>query len=128
MVSEPLLSLAGVVAAAVAIMVDGRRAVLIATVAVAAGLAPTIAVTSGPGALRAVAVPAAVGVAGGAASGWAARRSPWVAGLDPNIPAFAPMHGLFGPRSARAFAGALAVPIASWVSFNVPIGEVTAVQ
>lgn len=128
MVSEPLLSLAGVAGALVAMMVDGRRAVLIAAVVVAAGLAPTVAVTSGGPALLVLVTAAAASVILGAAGRWLARRLPWVAGLDPRIPAFASMRELFGPRSTRAFAAALAVPIASWVSFNVPIGEVTAVQ
>ena len=128
MVSEPLLSLAGVLAAVIAILVDGRRAVVIAAVVVAAGLAPTVAVTSGGPALLLLGAAAALSVVLGAASRWAARRLSWVAGLDPRIPAYASMRELFGPRSTRAFAAALAVPIASWVSFNVPIGEVTAVQ
>jgi hypothetical protein len=58
----------------------------------------------------------------------AARHLPWVAGLDPLIPAFAPPLRLFGPRSVRAWGAALAVPVASWVSFNVSIGAVAAVQ
>lgn len=128
MVAEPLLSLAGVAAAALAMMVDVRGATLLAIVAIAAGLAPTVAVTGGGGAVLVLGVAAAAGVAGGLISHLAARRLPWVAGLDPRVPAFSPPRQLFGPRSARAFAAALAIPIASWVSFNVPIGEVTSVQ
>ena len=128
MVSEPLLSLAGVVAAVVAVMVDGRGATLIALVVVAAGLAPTVALTGGGAAVLVLAIAAAAGVAGGTLGRYAARSLPWVAGLDPRVPAFAPSRQLFGPRSLRAFAAALAIPIASWVSFNVPIGEVAVVQ
>ncbi|HEX6538328.1 MAG TPA: hypothetical protein VF155_04020 [Candidatus Dormibacteraeota bacterium] len=128
MVSEPLLSFAGVVAAVVAMMVDVRGATLIAVVAVTAGLAPTVALTGGGTAVLVLAVAAAAGVGGGLLGHLAARRLPWVAGLDPRVPAFAPSRQLFGPRSARAFAAALAIPIASWVSFNVPIGEVAVVQ
>jgi hypothetical protein len=127
-VSAPLLSAAGVLAAVVAMMVDGRRAVAIAVVIVAAGMAPTAATFGGaPGV-------AVLGASALAAvlfswSGWAAGRLlPWVAGLDPTVPAFAPGDRLFGPRSIRAFGAAVAFPIASWVSFNIPVGQVTAVQ
>ncbi|HEY8672848.1 MAG TPA: hypothetical protein VIM76_03730 [Candidatus Dormibacteraeota bacterium] len=127
-VSAPLLSAAGVLAAVVAMMVDGRRAVAIAVLFLAAGMAPTAATFGGaPGV-------AVVGASALAAvvlswSGWAAGRLlPWVAGLDPTIPAFAPVDRLFGPRSIRAFGAAVAVPIASWVSFNIPVGQVAAVQ
>ena len=127
-VSAPLLAAAGVVAAAVAMMVDGRRAVAITAVLLAVGMAPTAATFGGaPGV-------AVLGVSGFAAVafawvGWATgRRLPWVAGLDPSIPALAPSGQLFGPRSIRAFGAAAAVPIASWVSFNVPVGQVAAVQ
>ena len=128
MVSEPLLALAGVAAAVIGIMVDGRGATVIAVVVVAAGLAPTVALTGGEAAVLVLVIAAAAGVAGGIASRTAARNLPWVAGLDPRVPAFAPPRQLFGPRSLRAFAAALAIPLASWVSFNVPIGEVAVVQ
>lgn len=128
MVSEPLLSLAGVAAAVVAIMIDTRGGTLVALVAVAAGLGPTVALTGGGAAVLMLVIAAAAGVGGGIASRLAARSLPWVAGLDPRVPAFAPSRQLFGPRSLRAFAAALAIPIASWVSFNVPIGEVAVVQ
>ena len=128
MVAEPLLSLAGVIAAVVAMMADTRGATTIALVAVAAGLAPTVALTGGEAAVLVLGAAAVAGVAGGMVSSLAARRLPWVAGLDPRVPAFAPSRQLFGPRSLRIFAAALAIPIASWVSFNVPIGEVAVVQ
>lgn len=122
--SAPLLSAAGVLAAVVAMMVDGRRAVAIAVVVLAAGMAPTAATFGGaPGvavlgacALAAI-VLAWVGWLGG-------RRLPWVSRLDPTVPAFAPADRLFGPRSVRAFGAAVAIPIASWVSFNVQVGQV----
>jgi hypothetical protein len=124
-VSAPLLSAAGVIAAVIAMMVDGRRAVAIAVVALAAGLVPTAATFGGaPGvavlggcALAAILL-AWVGSLGG-------RILPWLSGLDPTIPAFAPADRLFGPRSSRAFGAAAAIPVASWVSFNVPIGQIT---
>ncbi len=127
-VSAPLLSAAGVIAAVVAMMVDGRRAVPIAIVLLAAGLAPTAATFGGaPGAaVLGTAAIAAVVLAWG---GWLGGRAlPWLSGLNPTIPAFAPSDRLFGPRSARAFGAAVAVPIASWVSFNVPVGQITAVE
>ncbi len=127
-VSAPLLSAAGVLAAVIAMMVDGRRAVAIAVVFVAAGMAPTAATFGGaPG----VAVLGATVVAALVLAwvGWTGGRVlPWVAGLDPTIPAFAPPDRLFGPRSVRAFGAAVAIPIASWVSFNIPVGQVTAVE
>jgi hypothetical protein len=124
-VSAPLLSIAGVIAAVVAIMVDGRRAVAIAVVLLAAGLAPSAATFGGaPG----VAVLAGCAVAAVLLAwvGWLGGRIlPWLSGLDPMIPAFAPQDRLFGPRSTRAFGAAAAIPVASWVSFNVPVGQVT---
>lgn len=127
-VSAPLLSAAGVIAAVVATLIDGRRAVAIAVVCLCAGLAPTAAVAGGaPAVLLLGACAASSALLGW--SGWlAARLLPWVAGLDPTVPAFAPLHRLFGPRSVRALAAAVAVPFASWVSFNVPVGQVAAVQ
>ncbi len=124
-VSAPLLSVAGVIAAAVAMMVDGRRAVAIAVVFLAAGLAPTAATFGGaPGAavLGACAIAAVLLAWAGSLGG---RILPWLSGLDPTIPAFAPSDRLFGPRSSRAFGAAAAIPVASWVSFNIPIGQVT---
>ena len=127
-VSAPLLSAAGVIAAAVAIMVDGRRAVAIAIVVLAAGLAPTAATFGGaPGVavLGASAIAAVLLTWAGSLGG---RVLPWLSGLDPTIPAFAPSDRLFGPRSGRAFGAAVAIPVASWVSFNVPVGQVATVE
>jgi len=127
-VSAPLLAAAGVVAAAVAMMVDGRRAVAITAVFLAVGMAPTAATFGGTPGVAVLGV-SGFGAVAFAWAGWAAgRRLPWVAGLDPSIPALAPSGQLFGPRSIRAFGAAVAVPIASWVSFNVPVGQVAAVQ
>jgi hypothetical protein len=127
-VSAPLLSAAGVIAAVIAMMVDGRRAVVIAVVFLAAGLTPTAAtVGGGPG----VAVLGACAIAA-VLLAWAGRLGgrvlPWLSGLDPTIPAFAPSDRLFGPRSGRAFGAAVAIPVASWVSFNVPVGQIAPVE
>ena len=127
-VSAPLLSAAGVIAAVIAMMVDGRRAVVIAVVFLAAGLTPTAAAFGGgPGV--AVLAASAIGAVLLAWAGWLGGRVlPWLSGLDPTIPAFAPSDRLFGPRSGRAFGAAVAIPVASWVSFNVPVGQITAVE
>jgi hypothetical protein len=127
-VSAPLLSAAGVIAAVIAMMVDGRRAVVIAVVFLAAGLTPTAATFGGaPGV--AVLGASAIGAVLLAWAGWLGGRVlPWLSGLDPTIPAFAPADRLFGPRSGRAFGAAVAIPVASWLSFNVPVGQVTAVE
>ncbi len=103
-ISEPLLSAAGVAAAVAAMLVDGPNAALVVVLVIPAGLAPTVAVTSGGPALVVLAAAALAGLILGLAARRAARRLPWVAGLDPLIPAFAPPRGLFGPRSARAAA------------------------
>jgi hypothetical protein len=126
-VSAPLLSAAGVIAVAVAMMVDGRRAVPIATVFLAAGLAPTAATFAGaPGAAVLGGCAVAAVILGW--TGWLGGRVlPWLSRLDPTIPAFAPAARLFGPRSSRAFGAAVALPFASWVSFNVPVGQITTV-
>src|SRR6202162_6191911 len=127
-VSALLLSAAGVLAAVVAMMVDGRRAVAISVVILAGGMAPTAATFGGAPGVAVLGVRALAAVLF-SWSGWAAGRLlPWVAGLDPTVPPFAPTDRLFGPRSIRAFGAAVAVPIASWVSFNIPVGQVTAVQ
>jgi hypothetical protein len=127
-VSAPLLSAAGVIAAVIAMMVDGRRAVAIAAVLLAAGLAPTAATFGGaPGV--AVLGACAIAVVLLSWAGWLGGRVlPWLTGLDPTIPAFAPTDRLFGPRSGRAFGAAIALPVASWVSFNVPVGQVAVTE
>ena len=127
-VSAPLLSAAGVVGAVVAMMLDGRRAVALAVVFVAAGLTPTAATFGGAPGVAVLGVSAVAAVLLSWAGGVGGRALPWLSRLDPTIPAFAPADRLFGPRSSRAFGAAAAIPVASWVSFNVPIGQVTAVE
>jgi hypothetical protein len=124
----PLIAVAGLLGAVVGMLVDGRNAVSIASVVVALGLAPTVAATTGPPATLVLIGAAALAFALGWASRRAAQRLPWVAGLDPLIPAFARQRRLFGSRSVRVWAAGLAVPVASWVGFNISIGEVAAVQ
>lgn len=127
-VSQALVSTAGVIAALVAMVVDGSRAVPVAASALAVGLAPAAAVVYGGPAMLVLAGAAAASVLLAWLAPVAGRRLPWVAGLDPSIPAFAPRQRLFGTRSVRVVAAGLAVPAASWVSFNLPVGEVVAVS
>jgi hypothetical protein len=127
-VSAPLLSAAGVIAAVVAMMVDGRRAVAIAVVFLAAGLAPTAATFGGAPGVAVLGACAIAAVLLAWAGSLAGRILPWLSGLDPTIPAFAASDRLFGPRSRRAFGAAAAIPVASWVSFNLPIGQIAVNQ
>jgi hypothetical protein len=126
--SEPLLSSLAILAGVIAMVVDGRNAVPIATVVAGLGLAPSAGSVGGGASLIvliAAGLTAAVGEVGARAL---ARRAHWAAGLDPSVPIFASGRELFGPRSVRVLAAALALPAASWVSFNAPVGAVTVVQ
>ena len=125
--NQPLLDLIAFVAGAVAVLVDRRRAVLAASIAVALGLAPAAALYGGGGAVL-VLLGAAVAAAG---ARWlvgvvGARDGPGD-GLDP-LRAVGAHEGLFGPRSVRVAGGAVALVAGSWVSFNVPVGSIVAVQ
>lgn len=122
--SQQLVATIAFLGGVVAAMVDGRRSVSIAALAAGLGLAPAAASVGGsPASL----VPLVAGVAA-ALTGWLALRGAvamrWVPGLDPTVPVVAPPAALFGPRSVRAVGAALALPAASWVSLNVPVGGV----
>ena len=126
--NEPLLATLGFVAAVVIVLADGRSAVAIATLVTGLCLAPLVAEASGGDTMLIL-----LGVAVGGAlalpvTRWVARRSSWIAGLDPLVPAVSTGEALFGPRSVRVAAGAATLPAASWVSFNVPIGSATTVS
>lgn len=122
--SQALVATIGFFGGLVAAMVDGRRAVRIAALAAGLGLAATAAQVGGsPAALVPIAAGAAALVLGGLALRAAAGLR-WVPGLDPVVPVVAPPAALFGPRSVRAVGAALALPAASWVSLNVPVGGV----
>jgi hypothetical protein len=119
-VSTTLLATLGFIGGGLAMIVDGRRAVALAAIAVAAGLAPTVADVGGQPA-------AAVLIAAGLATllvvpaaDRLGRRGGGPGHLDPLVPVVSSGEPLFGPRSARVAAAAAAVPAASWVSFNVP--------
>jgi len=126
--SEPLLSSFAVVMGLIAMVVDGRRAVPIAIAAAGLGLAPSAGSAGGDQALLVLvsSVLAALLAAAGARA--FASRAHRAAGLDPSVPIFAGGRELFGPRSIRVLAAALALPTASWVSFNAPVGAITTVQ
>lgn len=112
----------------VAVLVDGRKAVPIAALAVALSLAPTAAQAAG--ALPTMILLCTAASAGIVAlfSNKLARRMRHRSGLDPDIPLVTSKSALFGPRSTRAVAAALALPAASWISFNVPVGSIADTQ
>ncbi len=126
--SEPLLSSLAVIAGLVAMVVDGKRAVRIAAAVAGLGLAPSAGSVGGGVAMLVLVVAALVASFGEVVARLLARRAVWAAGLDPSVPIFASGRELFGPRSVRVLAAALALPAASWVSFNAPIGAVATVQ
>ena len=126
--NQPLLDLIAFAAGAVAVMVDRRRAVFVTCVVVALGLAPAAAIYGGGWAAVVVLGAGAAGAVAGPMAGFIAGRMAPRPGLDPLQPVAAAHEGLFGPRSARVAAAVIALIAASWVSFNVPVGSVAAVQ
>jgi hypothetical protein len=127
-VNQPLLDLIAFAAGAVAVMVDRRHAVLVTCIAVALALSPAAAIYGGGWAAVVVLGAGAAGAVTGPLAGSIAGRMVPRPGLDPLRPVGAQQEGLFGPRSARVAAGVIALIAASWVSFNVPVGSVAAVQ
>lgn len=126
--SQPILDIVACAGAAVAVMVDGRWAVAVAALAAAVGVFPASAEFGGIGASAAL-----LGVAVAAcAATWAARvlsaHLPGPAGAATGGPAARAAGALFGPRSIRAAAAVITLPAASWVSFNIPVGSVAAVE
>ena len=123
-----LLATFGFMGGVVVALVDGRRAVTIAAAASGLSLAGTAALVAGPPGLLiiglAIAATAVLHFAATAASSRLRSQSP----LDPLVPLFSPAANLFGPRSTRVAAATLAIPLASWLSFNVPVGDVANVQ
>ena len=116
------LSSLGFIAAVIATLVDGRHAVAIATAALALGLAPTAASVAGDLGGLALLTAALGAVVAERLARAVASRLTWVAGLDPDVPVYAPPQELFGPRSTRLAGAVFVIPMASWVSFNVPVG------
>jgi hypothetical protein len=126
--SQALLDLIAFSAGTVAVLVDRRRAVLIACIVVALGLSPAAATYGGGWAAVIVLVAGAAGAAAGPLVGLIGTRTAPHPGLDPLQPVGAPPEGLFGPRSVRVAGAAIALVAASWVSFNVSVGSVVAVH
>ncbi|MGO8687196.1 MAG: hypothetical protein ACLQT7_08470 [Candidatus Dormibacteria bacterium] len=126
--NQPLLDVIAFAVGAIAVMVDRRRAVAAACVAVALGLSPAAAIYGGGWAAVVVLGAGALGgVAGPLAGLLAGRRAPRP-GLDPLQAVGASREGLFGPRSVRVAAAMVALVAASWISFNVPVGSVAVVK
>ncbi len=126
--SQPALDIVACAGAAVAVMVDGRWAVAVAALAAAVGLLPAAADFGGVGEAAAL-----LGVAAAASpAAWVARAAslrlprPVRAGAGPARARSA--DTLFGPRAVRAAAALVVLPAASWVSFNIPVGSVIAVE
>jgi len=127
-VSQPALDVIAFAAVVVVVLVDRRWAVVLASSAAALGLAPDAAAFGGGWAalamLGAAALAGVGGWVGGRAGSWLHQR----VGPDPRHSLVRLPEALFGPRSVRIAAAAVAVPAASWVSFNVPVGSVTVVE
>jgi hypothetical protein len=121
-VSQTLIAALGFLGGMVVAVVDGPRAIAVASLAAGLGLAGAAATIGGAeGAL----LPLAGGSAAVLAASLARRsgaRLRGVTGLSPEVPVVAPRDALFGPRSIRVVAAALALPAASWVSLNVSVG------
>jgi hypothetical protein len=125
---QALVSIAGLLAVVVAMLADGRRAVPLVGTVLAAGMSPELLIAGGAPAVFVVAAAALAALVAHWIGTLAGGRVTPAAGLDPTVPAFAPPQQLFGRRSVRVAAAALAVPVASWVTVNMPVGEVVAVQ
>lgn len=125
---EPILSLLGFLAAVVVILVDGRRAVGIAALAAGLCLAPLAAESAGTAAALIVVGAGATAAVAGPVSRAVAGHAARMAGLDPVVPVVTSEESLFGPRSIRVACGVAALPAASWVSFNVPLGNAATVS
>jgi len=111
----------------IATVVDGRHAVTVAAVAAALALAPTAAVISGDRATVALLGAAAAATVAGRLATVLGHRLPWIAGLDPLVPLYSPGDQLFGQRSTRVAGAAVVLPLASWVSLNIPVGGASTV-
>jgi hypothetical protein len=120
-------SICAFVGVAAALMVDGRRAVALAAVAGSLGLAPAAAYLGGSTTALILLGAAPATVAALNVAYRIARLAPGSAGLDPDVPLFSQPSAWFGPRSTRVAVGAIALPCASWMSFNVNLGGVAAV-
>jgi hypothetical protein len=120
--TQSLIAALACLAAVVVAVVDGRASVRTAAVVSGLVLAPAAGSVGGtPAALVPLVAGLSAAVAGTAAQA-AAERLRALPGLDPRVPVVVPRQGLFGPRSVRLFAAAVALPTASWASLNVTVG------
>ena len=105
----------------IAMVADGRIAVAAAALVSALCLAPDVAYVAGQDAALTVlgfgfATPLLMFV-----SYRIAQRLPLRDGIDPVAPMFSSAYSLFGPRSTRVAVAVLALPCASWMTFNVAV-------
>jgi hypothetical protein len=127
-INQPLFAGLGLLAAVVVTLADRRNAVSFAALAAGLGLAPSVAVLAGADGALVLIGAGVLAAAVGPLSRAVAHRVSWMAGLDPVVPVVARADALFGPRSVRVAAAVLALPAASWVSFNVPVGAATTIS
>ncbi|TMC49497.1 MAG: hypothetical protein E6J14_08345 [Chloroflexi bacterium] len=120
--SQTLIAAIGFLGGMVVAVVDGPRAIAVASLAAGLGLAGAAASTGGVGAALLPLVGGTAAVLAAALARRSGERLRGVAGLSPEVPVVAARAALFGPRSVRVVAAALALPAASWVSLNVSVG------
>lgn len=124
--NEPLFDALAVLGGVIAATADQRRAVLLAAIAVALTLSPVAAFFEGGSAvLLLYSAVAAGGILGGITRILAHRIGGSRKAIDPIVPVYTPKTELFGSRSRRLTAAALAIPVASWISYNIPAGAGT---
>jgi hypothetical protein len=126
--NDAVLGALGFIAAVVISLVDGRRAIMYASLASAAALAPSVAAAGGSEAILVLCAAAALATALLPFTRSMGRRLSWLAGVDPVVPVVARGEALFGPRSVRAASFVVVLPAASWVTFNVPLGAASTVS
>ncbi len=125
---QTLYSSIAFIAAFIVSAVDGRRAVSWSLLAAGAGLVGTAASAAGlDGALVLIGAVAAGGILERTAE-WLVRNRWQSSAQDPLREFRSVQEKLFGPRSQRIIAAAIAVPSASWVSFNIPVGSVANIE
>src|SRR5205807_1479733 len=107
-VSQTLIAAIGFLGGMVVALVDGPRAIAVASLAAGLGLAGAAASIGGVGAALLPLVGGAAAVLAAALARGSGERLRGVAGLSPEVPVVAPRDALFGPRSVRVVAAALA--------------------
>ncbi len=125
---QTLYSSIAFVAAFIVSAVDGRRAVSWSLLAAGIGLVGTAASAAGLDGALFLAGAVAAGALFERTSEWIVRSRWQSSAQDPLREFRSVREKLFGPRSQRVIAAAIAVPSASWVSFNIPVGSVASIQ